>query len=290
MQLRLEKSDKMGTLKDETGAVRGLWFPDATAGQDLLRVRALLATLSIHGHLINASDRTAASSGECPIQAAEDAGGYVMMFPSGPSSPKSALANNILNALLTTGLEEQRLSLFQRLFLAKKCAVCEKKILPATGYSLTAEEVVTSSQYWCQEFSTKRAGFSWPKMIHFSIELVDSSPFSNGPLRLRRLQALRSFFTALPFRERWKRSWLVCEICSTLFHFDRKTARELAAWRSPPGYAAVPVSTVATCALKTAIHSGFLNGIDEHMDDVIAWLAEDPTGQRIKDLCCNGPR
>ena len=87
-QLRLEKNDTVGVLKDESGTVRGLWFPDKESASDPRQVHAIVRALTAKGENIDEKDALvifAAARGhlgemQFEPEPAGDVGGYFIKF------------------------------------------------------------------------------------------------------------------------------------------------------------------------------------------------------------------
>lgn len=89
MKLRLDRNDKIGMLKDESGVVRGLWFKEVQRARDPISVVATAQVVeSFQGEKIDEEDRAtlsmySAGSLAHPVEPFE--GGYAVKFLSATS-------------------------------------------------------------------------------------------------------------------------------------------------------------------------------------------------------------
>jgi hypothetical protein len=91
-----------------------------------------------------------------------------------------------------------------------ECDICNKKINLSDGYLLTTKQVITKSTYWEYAFTHQWGG------LHDSCRNKDRP---NKKLFL---------INIIIGQANQQTPWALCETCSSLFEFDKKTAKSYA--------------------------------------------------------------
>ncbi len=105
-----------------------------------------------------------------------------------------------------------------------KCDVCDNSLNSSDGYVLTTEQVVLTTTYW---------------------EYVLNNQYSS----LRSTENKEILFSLINQQSRQSLGWLICNICSSLFVFDKTKAKEYALKKmSPPNSGPVTPEKAAVYA------------------------------------------